>query len=133
MTDEERQRKNDICDRLIKEGIDDREDVEAGYRTCYLTEIAGELGRKDCIAYALEWYEVLEKRGISGKHAVSLDYGRANAIATERYNTEWKWQQETLAREIFYIRRAVSNPFFDECDTNTRCMCLNNLGNRLRV
>jgi hypothetical protein len=133
MTDEERQRKNDICDRLIKEGIDDREDVEAGYRTCYLTEIAGELGRKDGIAYALKWYEVLEKRGISGKHVVSLDYGRANAIATERYNTEWKWEQETLAREIFYIRRAVSNPFFDECDTNTRCMCLNNLGNRLRV
>ena len=133
MTDEERQRKNAICDRLMKEGIDGRDDVDAGSRTCWLTELAGELGRKDGVACALVWYEALEQRGVSGKQAIALDFGRANAIAADRYGTEWKWEQPTLAREIFYLRRAVSNPLFVQSPASIRCMCLNNLGNRLQV
>ena len=133
MTDEERQQKNAICDRLIREGIDGREDLDAGFRTCKLTDLAGELGRKDGIACALVWYEALERRGVSGGQTVALDYGRANAIAADRYGTEWKWEQPTLAREIFYLRRAVSNPLFVRSHANIKCMCLNNLGNRLRV
>src|ERR1022692_4615268 len=114
MTDEERQQRNVACDRLIKEGIDGRNDEDAGARTCLLTELAGELGRKDGIACALVWYEALEKRGISGKPAIALDFGRANAIAANRYGTNWTWEQATLVREIFYLRRAVSNPLFEQ-------------------
>lgn len=133
MTDEERQQKNAICDRLIKEGIDGRGDEDAGLRTCRLTDLAGELGRKDGIECALVWYEALERRGVSGGQMIALDFGRANAIAADRSGTEWKWEQPTLAREIFYLRRAVSNPLFVQCHANTRSMCLNNLGKRLQV
>jgi hypothetical protein len=38
-----------------------------------------------------------------------------------------------LAREIFYLRRAVSHPKFNQIPDTVRCMILNNLGNRLRV
>lgn len=133
VTDEERQKKNAICDRLIKEGIDGRNNEEAGARTCRLTDLAGELGREDGIACALVWYEALEKRGVSGKQAIALDFGRANAIASDRYGTNWTWEQPTLVREIFYLRRAISNPLFEQSHAFIKCMCLNNLGNRLRV
>jgi hypothetical protein len=36
----------------------------------------------------------------------------ANAIAGKRNGTEWKWEQATLASEICYLRRSVSNPAF---------------------
>ena len=75
----------------------------------------------------------LEQRGVSDEQAIILDYSRANAIAGERYGTEWQWEQPTLAREMFYIRRAVSHPKFAQIPDVIRCMCLNNLGNRLRV
>jgi len=133
VTDEERQKRNAICDRLIREGIDGRNNEDAGTRTCRLTDLAGELGRKDGIACALVWYEALEKRGVAGKQAVALDYGRANAIAADRYGTNWTWEQPTLVREIFYLRRAISNPLFDQSHAITKCMCLNNLGRRLQV
>lgn len=102
-------------------------------RAGLLTQIAGELKRKDGITWALAWYETLEKRGLSGQLAISMDYDRANAIATERHGTPWAWEQSTLAREIFYLRRAISNPSFDLSPASLRCMCLNNLGSRLRV
>ncbi len=133
MTDKEREKKSAVCDLLMKEGIDGRSDEDAVARTLRLTDLAGELGLKDGIACALLWYEALEKRGISGKPAVALDFGRANAIAADRYGTNWKWEQPTLAREIFYLRRAVSNPLFEESPAITKCMCLNNLGSRLQV
>ena len=62
-----------------------------------------------------------------------LIYSRANAIAGERYGTEWQWEQATLARELYYLRRAVSHQKFAQMSDILRCKCLNNLGNRLRV
>jgi hypothetical protein len=38
-----------------------------------------------------------------------------------------------LAREIFYLRRAVSNPDFPQVSDVTKCKCLNNLGRRRSV
>jgi hypothetical protein len=133
LTDQERLHKNALCDLLMKEGIDDRQDEDAVARTCSLTTLAIDLGRKDSLARALAWHEVLEQKGISGEQAIILDLSRANAIAGERYGTAWQWDQPTLAREIFYLRRAVSNPQFPQASNVTKCMCLNNLGNRLRV
>ena len=77
--------------------------------------------------------KLLSKRAFVGKQAILLDYSRANAIAGERYGTQWQWEQPTLAREIFYLRRAVSHQEFRTDSEVTKCMCLNNLGNRLRV
>ena len=133
MTDQERLKKNAHCDRLMKDGIDHRRNEDAVTCTCLLTDLAVELGRKDGLACALAWYEALEKRGMSDKQQILLDLSRANAIAGERYGTEWQWEQPTLAREMFYIRRAVSHPKFAQIPDAIRCMCLNNLGNRLRV
>jgi hypothetical protein len=115
----------------MKEGIEGRQDLDAVTRTDTLGELAVELGRKDCLACALAWHELLEQRGIRGELAILLDTSRANAIAGNRYGTKWQWEQTTLAREIFYLRRAVSHPKFNHLPGTVRCMILNNLGNRL--
>jgi hypothetical protein len=122
-----------FCDFLIREGIEGRENEDAVTRTAWLTDLAVELERKDYLACALGWHEVLEQRGIRDELAILLDFSRANAIAGNRYGTEWQWEQPTLAREIFYLRRAVSHPKFNRVPSNPRCMALNNLGKRLCV
>jgi len=131
--DRERLQKSAFCDLLMKEGIGGRQEADAVARTCLLTQFAVELGRRDGVACALAWHEALEQKGISDEHAIDLDYSRANAIAGDRYGTEWQWEQPTLAREIFYLRRAVSHRKFAQASDVTKCMCLNNLGNRLCV
>lgn len=133
MTEQERLNKNALCDLLMKEGIDGRPDDDAVARTCSLTTLAVDLKREDSLACVLAWHEALEKRGISGEQAIVLDLSRANAIAGNRYGTTWQWDQPTLARELFYLRRAVSNPAFSQASDVTKCKCLNNLGSRLRV
>jgi hypothetical protein len=117
----------------MKEGIEGRQDEDAFNRTELLAELAVELGRQDCLACVLTWYEALEHRGIRDELAVHLDASRANAIAGNRYGTKWQWEQPTLAREIFYLRRAISNPKFNQVSDIARCKILNNLGNRLSV
>jgi hypothetical protein len=133
MTEQEHLSQNAICDLLMKEGIDGRQDGDAVDRTCKLTQLAIELGRKDGLTCAGAWYEALERRSISDEHAICLDYCRAGFIAGERYGTKWQWEQPTLARELFYLRRAVSHPKFGQLPDVFRCMCLNNLGSRLKV
>jgi hypothetical protein len=133
MTDQERLHKNALCDLLMEEGIDGRQDADAVARTCSLTDLAVELGRKDSLACALAWYKALEQKGVCDEEAILLDYSRASAIAGQRYGTEWQWEQPTLARELFYLRRAVSHQKFAQVPDVIRCMCLNNLGNRLSV
>jgi LA2681-like HEPN len=133
MTEKERLNKNALCDLLMEEGIDGRQDEDAVARTCSLTELSVELGREDSLAYALAWHEALEQKGIRGEQTIVLDLSRANAIAGERYGTEWQWEQPTLAREIFYLRRAVSHQKFAQIPEILRCKCLNNLGSRLGV
>ena len=133
MTDQERLDKNVLCDLLMKEGIDGRPDEDAVIRTVSLTELAVELGRKDCLACALAWHETLELKEICGEQAITLDFSRANAIAGNRYGTKWRWEQTTLASEIFYLRRAVSHPKFNRVPDIIRCMILNNLGKRMSV
>lgn len=124
---------NALCDLLMKEGLTGFQDWQNVARTGLLTRLAQEVGRKDARACALGWFETLDKKNLQGEHAVCLDYDWANAIAGERYGTEWSWDQPTLAQEIYHLRRAVSHPDFPALNPVFRCMCLNNLGNRLRV
>jgi hypothetical protein len=133
MTHQDDLSKNEICDLLMKEGIEGRSDEDAVHRTASLTELAIELGRKDCLACALAWHAVLEQRGIRGELAIIIDSGWANAIAGNRYGTKWQWEQTTLAQEIFFLRRAVSHPKFNQVPDTVRCMILNNLANRFQV
>jgi hypothetical protein len=100
MTDQESVRKNAVCDLLMEEGIDGWSDEDNVARTCLLTDLGVELGRKDSLACVLVWYEALEKKDIRGEQAILLDYSRANAIAGERYGTAWRWEQPTLARAV---------------------------------
>lgn len=131
--EEQRSRKNAACDLLIKEGIDGRHDADAVTRTLSLTDLAVELGRKDALTCAIAWCEFLERKGVRDEDAILLDFNRANAIAGHRYGTKWQWDQPTLTRELYYLRRAVSNQKFSHIPDVIKCMCLNNLGNRLRV
>ena len=124
---------NAACDRLMREGIDGLVAEEAAIRTCLLSDTALQLGRKDGLACALTWYETLEQKNLHGEVAIHLDFNRANAIAAERYGTNWQWEQPTLAREMYYLRRAISRPDFAKGSEVIKCQCLNNLGNRLRV
>lgn len=117
----------------MKEGIDRRPNADAIRRMIRLLELALELKHKDGMACVCTWCEALEQRKITGRDAVFLDFNRANAIAGERYGTEWKLEQRTLARELFYLRRAVSNDDFPGMPEIFRCQCLNNLGRRLTV
>ena len=60
--------------------------------------------------------------------------GRSTSIAGERYGTEWQWEQPHAgAHEIYHLRRAVSHQKFAQIPDVTKCMYLNNLGNRLEV
>jgi hypothetical protein len=133
MTDQERLEKNAFCDFLMKQGLDGLSDAEAVDRASVLATFAIELGRKDGVALSLIWHETLEKKGIVGEPAIVLDLSWANAIAGERYGTTWQWEQPTLAREIYHLRRAVSHAEFAQSNEILRCKGLNNLGNRLRV
>ena len=49
------------------------------------------------------------------------------------YGTKWQWEQVTLAREIFYLRRVLGHPKFNQVPATVKCIILNNLGTRLRV
>jgi hypothetical protein len=124
---------NAICDRLMREGIDGLVDEVAALRTNLLSDTALRLGRKDGLACALTWFETLEQKNIQGEVAIHLDFNRANAFAGQRYGTNWQWEQPTLAREMYYLRRAISHPDFVKASKVIRCQCLNNLGNRLRA
>jgi hypothetical protein len=133
MSETEHLSKNTLCDRLMQEGIEGQYEKQALGRTISLTDLAVELGRKDCLACAIAWHEMLERKGFRDERAIILDFSLANAIAGNRYGTKWQWEQETLSREIFYLRRALGHPKFNQAPIAVRCMILNNLGTRLRV
>ncbi|MFA5375497.1 MAG: LA2681 family HEPN domain-containing protein [Dehalococcoidia bacterium] len=133
MMERTRLAKNAACDRLMAEGIEGRQDEDALIRADTLAELSIELGRKECLECALSWYEILDHKGFRDELAIRLDAARANAIAGNRYGTRWHWEQPTLAREIFFARRAVSNPKFNQIPDIERCKILNNLGNRLQI
>jgi len=133
MTEAERRRDNAICDRLMREGIQGFPEPEQASRVSQLAYLSAGLDRKEGIECALNWFEALENGGIQGGLRAALDYDWANAIAVKRYGTRWQWEQPTLAKEIFHLRRAISNASFEEMAVAFRCQCLNNLGNRLRV
>jgi len=133
MTGEEKKSREAVCDELIREGIDGRSDEDAVHRVTRLTDLAVEVKHTDGLAHALKWYDALEKKGVGGKLAIILDFGRASAIAGGRYGTQWTWDQPSLSREIYHLRRAVSNPAFAQAPKELKCICLNNLGNRMRV
>ena len=133
MSDKEHLSKTMLCERLMQEGIEGQYEKEAVKRTVLLTDLSVELGREDCLARVVTWYEMLEHKGICDERAIILDFSRANAIAGNRYGTKWQWEQATLAREIFYLRRALGHPKFIQTPASVQCMILNNLGTRLRV
>ena len=58
------------------------------------------------------------KRVVLGELAILIDYNWANAISGERFGTQWQWEQRTLAREIFYLRRAVGHEKFAQAPDN---------------
>ena len=133
MTEQKGRDKNALCDLLMKEGLVGFQNEENVARAALLTGLAQDLGREDGLKCVLSWFEALDKKNIQGEHSILLDYNWANAIAGNRYGTQWKWDQPTLAREIYLLRRAVSHPRFSAQDAVFRCMCLNNLGKRLEV
>jgi predicted NAD/FAD-binding protein len=71
----------------MKQGIDGWQDEDAVARTCLLTDLAIEPRRKDALVCILSWYQTLEKKSLTGKLSITLDFAIANAITGDRYGT----------------------------------------------
>jgi tetratricopeptide (TPR) repeat protein len=122
-----------ICQSFMKLRPEDQTDDKAIDIAATLAKFGVELQNTDYLDRAISWYEALEKRSIRDERRIFLDYTWANAIAGLRYGTEWQWEQATLSREIYLLRRAISHSQFSRISHIERCQTLNNLGNRLIV
>lgn len=86
---------------------------------------------------ALAWCEELGARTLSGVHAVMLDYFRSNALAfagahrRSEENSAWEWDQEELQKQIYFLRRAIRYPEYEQVDLQLQCQILTNLANAL--
>ena len=59
MTGQNRVDKNIVCDRLMNDGIEGRQNEDAFNRVDLLAELAVELERRDCLVCAISWYDAL--------------------------------------------------------------------------
>ncbi len=88
-------------------------------------------------ARALAWCGQLDARTLNGKHAVMLDYFRSNALAfagarrRSEEDSAWKWDQEELQKQIYFLRRATRYPEYEQVDLLMQCQILTNLANAL--
>jgi len=122
-----------LCVLIMRDGVACRTEDDAVARTFLLIDLAMGLRDKSALACAVAWHEALHQRGLAGEHAVALDLNLANLLANERSGTPWRWEQPTLERETYYLKRAIARPEFGQVSKVLRCKCLNNLGNRMHV
>lgn len=87
---------------------------------------------------ALAWCEILEVRtSLSEKQRALLDYYRANAWSNQLQSIHtdpiaaWAWDQEALQQQVFFLRRAMNNPAFEELHLIRQCQIFTNLANQL--
>lgn len=122
-----------LARRLMSVRIDRLPNEEAFSLAATLTQLGIDLDCKEYCERASTHFESLEKRDLSVSLRTAIYYTWANTIAGLRYGTEWQWEQKTLARETYLLRKAISNPEFSKVEVLERCKALNNLGNRLHV
>lgn len=126
-----------LIDILQLKELDALNNDEALSAVAVLVDHANDNGNLDLISRALTWCEALDVRALSNEQKVNLDYYRANAWAG-RYAPKardraaaWAWEQPDLQQQIFLLRRALSNPAFQELPLIRKCEILTNLGNCL--
>src|SRR5216683_2906466 len=104
-----------------------------------LIDVSGDLKRDAGTTCALEWCDMLERRGLSNSEAVLVEYFRANAWAN-RHNkrhgdpaASWAWEQPDLQEQILHLRRAIVHAGFETVELLRRCQILTNLANSLNT
>lgn len=102
-----------------------------------LIDLSGHIGKPDGTRRALEWCEQLDSRDFTHVERAEFDYFWANAWADRQHarhldrDAAWAWEQPEQRKQIFYLRRALTNPAFSQLLKERRCQILTNLGNQL--
>jgi hypothetical protein len=80
--------------------------------TGVLVDIAGDLGREDGTARALEWCDRIEAGRATEQQKALIEYFRANAWANRQHakhtdtDAIWQWVQPELQRQVYHLRKA---------------------------
>lgn len=102
-----------------------------------LIDLAIQSGKPEGVLRALEWCEQLDSRDLTSAERAELDYFWANAWADRQQarHTDraaaWAWEQPEQRKQIFHLRRALTNPAFSELMKERQCQILTNLGSQL--
>lgn len=117
------------------EGLADDEALDA---IALLVDHAFLHANLELTAKALAWGDMLEVRtSLLGTQRALLDYYRANAWSNRLPSaqadsaTVWAWDQEDLQQQLLFLRRATSNPAFEDLHVIRQCQILTNLANQL--
>lgn len=104
-----------------------------------LIDLAHELDKAEGTLHALQWCETLDGRELSASERAELDYFWANAwgdLQSARHAdpaVAWAWEQPEQRKQIFHLRRALTNNAFADLPVARRCQILTNLGNQLNT
>lgn len=115
-------------------GIASLPDQDAADRIGHLVDASDDVLAEDGIARALEWCDELEKRPLPDNLVMTVAYFRSNAWAA-RFKRDvanrpesWHWEQPIKAQQIFWLRRVMANPAFQQWHEVRRCQTITNLG-----
>lgn len=104
-----------------------------------LIDASHDLGKPEGTLRALAWCEELDSRDFTRLERAEFDYFWANAWADRQRELHrdreaaWAWEQPEQRKQIFYLRRSLTNPAFAELLKGRRCQILTNLGNQLNT
>jgi hypothetical protein len=101
----------------------------------HLIDLSFELGQPEGLQKALSLSAELQERVLAPEESATLHYFSSNAWANLHQllmaNTDqsWNWEQDEIAHQITYLRRALDNQGFSTLPLQRRCQILTNLGN----
>jgi hypothetical protein len=121
---------------MAREALDDLELNEALTAIGQLVDHANDHADLELVNKVLTWADQLEKRQLSAKQRMLLDYFRANAWAVRQHprradlDAAWAWDQEEVKQQIYLLRRAFNTSAIDTLPVLRRCEILTNLANQ---
>ena len=113
--------------------FDSMTDAEAVARIGLAVDEAGDREDDELNTSALAWCDRIASRPLINEDSLRLDYFRSNALSfagrRRRAATDsaWEWDQEEVQQQIFFLRRAMRNPVYDEVDVELQCQIQTNL------
>ncbi len=104
-----------------------------------LIDLAFVFKHADGTRRALQIGDGIGKRSLTSAQTAILNYYLSNAWANRRQleqptgESEWKWEQPEVEKQIIHLRRAQGSGAFGELDPLRQCQILTNLGNLLNT